>query len=430
MKSVWVACRDCAAIQQLPPPPGRGRLECCNCGRPLERTTGRSLDRALACSLATFLLLVPANFWNMMTVYIAGEPHSSPLFGGAIEFWQQGWPMAAMSLTLFGIILPFVHFGVLSVTLTAIRFGVRGTWVGTAFRYSQILDIWAMSDVVLIGAGIGYGRLASQTRVDIDPGGWCLVVAAAMTMLTRASLERRAVWRRLEMPPAEVPTGALACTSCDLVLPPEYEGKRCPRCTAVVHRREPFSVLRCAALTAATWFLMPIAYGYPMSQFWKAGIPESHTVIDGIRLLFEHGFWYFGIVIFFVSVIFPFTKVVSLTWFMLGVRRGWTKRLRFKTDLYRFVDEVGRWSVLDPFTVMVFLPMIQLGQLGHFQAKGGCEAFLATVILSMIATRLFDPRLMWDAASSGRTLRVEPKVARGRRTAAPHRGSQVPAQAG
>lgn len=178
---------------------------------------------------------------------------------------------------------------------------------------------------------------------------------------------------------------------------------------------------------------MPIAYGFPMSEFWKAGIPESHTVIDGIRMLFQHGFWYFGVIIFFVSVVFPFTKVVALTWFMLGVRRGWSGRLRFKTDLYRFVDEIGRWSVLDPFTVMVFLPMIQLGQLGHFEAMGGCEAFLATVVLSMIAARVFDPRLMWDVAKRRPALRVEAKVSREKSRvglANARSRQEVPAQAG
>jgi hypothetical protein len=32
-----------------------------------------------------------------------------------------------------------------------------------------------MSDVLLVGAGIGYGPVASQTQVDVDAGGWCVV---------------------------------------------------------------------------------------------------------------------------------------------------------------------------------------------------------------------------------------------------------------
>lgn len=397
--ALLIACRDCAAIQQLPPPPKKGRLECRQCGRTLEATTGRSLDGALACSFTTLLLLFPANFGSLMTLYIPGIPLSSHLYQGIVIFWRQGLPLAALVLALLGIVLPFVHFALLTVTLAAIRCGVRDKWVGIAFRYAEKLDVWAMADVLLIGAGIGYGRVASQARVHIDIGGWCLVAAAFMTMLTRASLERRAVWRRLEMPAAEATSASVSCTSCDLVLPPAWVGARCPRCAARIHRRHPFSVIQCAALTLATWVLMPIAYSYPMSTFWKLDTPMTNNIINGIEALFQHDFWYFGIVIFCVSVIFPFTKVLGLTWFLLSIRFGWTEHLRFKTGLFRFVDEVGRWSVLDPFTVLIFTPMIQLGQIGHFDARGGTEAFLATVVLSMVAARVFDPRLMWDVAA-------------------------------
>ena len=373
-----LACRDCAAIQRLPPI-ASGRLECWQCGRPLEMRTGRSIDAALACAISVLLLLLPANFLTLMTVHIGGISASSVLPSGLAVAWSQGWPLVTIILALEAVVFPFIRFGLLSLTLAAIRFGRRDKWLGTGFRYSEIFDQWAMFDVLLIGAGIGYGRMASQLSVTIGAGGWCFVAASFMTMITRASLERREVWRRLSSEPAWSGPGAISCTSCDLLLPPEAEGQRCPRCRAKVHRRHLFSETRSMALLLAAAILTPIGYGYPMSELWKAGSAESHTVIDGIRLLFVHGFWYFGVVIFFVSVIFPLTKLASLAWFLISIRRGSSWRLRAKTKLYRFVDEIGRWSTLDPFTVMIFSPMIQLGQLAHFDFMGGAAAFLATV---------------------------------------------------
>lgn len=399
-----IACRDCAAIQRLPPPPKRGRLECVQCGRTLEKCSGRSLDAALACSIATLLLLLPANLMPGMTVHFAGISRSTKLASGLSVIWQQHWPLVAIALGLFGVILPFVRFGLLSLTLAAIKFGARNRWVGMAFRYSEVLDVWAMVDVLLIGAGIGYGRIASQIPVDIDPGGWCFVAAALMTMLTRASLERRAVWRRLEMPPREVGPHPVACTSCDLVLPREADGRRCPRCAARVYRRRPYAMMQCLALTLTTAILTPVAYGNPMSEFWEAGVPHPHSIINGIELLFENGFWYFGIIIFCVSLLFPLTKLAGLAWFMTSVHYRSGRWLRRKTQLYRFIDDVGRWSTLDPFAVMIFVPLGQFGELAHIQVMGGSPAFLATVVLSMIAARCFDPRLMWDAARARRSV--------------------------
>jgi paraquat-inducible protein A len=149
-----------------------------------------------------------------------------------------------------------------------------------------------------------------------------------------------------------------------------------------------------------------------MSAFWEAGTPQPHSVIDGIYLLFTHGFWYFGVIIFCVSIVFPMTKIVSLSWCLASIWRGSAARLRRKTQLYRFVDDVGRWSMLDPFTVLVFAPMVPLGQLAHIDFMPGCPAFLATVVLSMLAARRFDPRLMWDVALHVEAERADDRINR------------------
>lgn len=402
MAASLIACSDCGAIQRIRQPVRGTVVACRQCGRVLENSNGRSLDAALACAITTLLLLLPTNLMPLMTVRVAGIAVSTHLGSGILVAWRQGWPLIAIVLGLLGVILPLIRFGLLSITLTAIRLGMRGPRVGMAFRYCELLDQWAMSDVLLIGAGIGYGRIASQISVRIDAGGWCLVGAAAMTMLTRATMERRAVWRCLETPASQPGRNALACTHCELVLPPGMQGRRCPRCQAVVHRRRPGSVQYCAALLIATTALTPIAYGYPMSELWEIGRPHPHSVIDGIQMLFQHGFWYFGVIITLVSLIFPLTKLLALTWFLFSIWRRSTRRLRTKTKLYRFIDEVGRWSTLDPFTVLVFAPMAQFNQVAHIDFLGGSAAFLSTVVLSMLASHALDPRLMWDAAETGR----------------------------
>lgn len=406
-----IACPDCAAIQRMPSSPAKGWVECWRCGHVLERTAGRSVDVALACALATLLLLIPANFMSVMTVRLAGITSSTHLASGLVTSWRQGWPLLAVVMGLLGIVLPFVRFGLLAVTLGAIRFGVRGHWLGPAFRLCQKLDLWAMADVVLIGAGIGYGRVSSQIPVHIDIGGWCFVAAAVMTMVTRASLERRAIWRRL--PGTNTEGGTIACTSCDLVLSRDAQGGRCPRCAAPVHWRRPFALMQCTALLLACWFIMPAAYGLPMSAFWKFGEAHPHTVIEGIELLFHNGFWPFGVVLVVVSIGVPFAKLIILSWLLAAVRWRWSWWLRRRTRLYRLIDEAGRWSNLDPFTVMVFAPMIQFDSIAHFDVRIGSTFFLASVVLSMLATRVFDPRLMWDAAEAG--------------GAAPDRSKHVPA---
>lgn len=77
------------------------------------------------------------------------------------------------------------------------------------------------------------------------------------------------------------------------------------------------------------------------------------------------------------------------------------QRLRLKTRLHRFIDELGRWSNVDVFTVAIFIPLIRFGDLASSRAAPGSMAFTLVVFLTMIASRVFDPRLMWDAAERG-----------------------------
>ncbi len=386
----------------MPPPPERGHLECLRCGNVLERTTGRSIDAALALALTTFILLFPANTMSLMTVRAPlGIVSSTHLFSGIQIIWFQGWPVMALVLAAQGVLLPFIRFGSLAAVLAAIKLNRQGPWIGTVFRWSERLDLWAMADVLLLGGAIGYGRVEALIPVRIDPGGYCLIGAAFLTMLTRAMLDHRAVWRRIGAPAHAVAPDAVACVECDLVLPGAMTGKRCPRCRARLHRRRPHAMLQTTALTAAAWALLPVANYFPMSVFYEGPKIDAQTIFRGVELLFQHGFMPLGVLVFVASIGIPVSKLVALTWFLISVWHRSDRHLVRKTKIFRWVDEISRWSNMDPFTIVIFTPMVQFGQLAHFGTGGGSPAFLAMVVLSMVASRTFDPRLMWDAAEQG-----------------------------
>jgi paraquat-inducible protein A len=85
-------------------------------------------------------------------------------------------------------------------------------------------------------------------------------------------------------------------------------------------------------------------------------------------------------------------------WFILSVRRRSRMHLVAKTKFYRVINEIGRWSNADPFTIAVFVPLMTFNGLAFSNAAWGATAFIAVVVLTLLATLCFDPRLMWDAA--------------------------------
>jgi paraquat-inducible protein A len=91
-----------------------------------------------------------------------------------------------------------------------------------------------------------------------------------------------------------------------------------------------------------------------------------------------------------------------MSWLLLSIRSGSNQKLGLKAELYRVISEIGRWSNMDVYTIAVFTPVVQFGQIARFQAGRGAPAFLAVVVLTMIASEVFDPRLIWDAAGENR----------------------------
>ena len=399
-----IACTDCGTLQDIPPLPWGAIAICPTCDNRLERTNGRSINGALACASATFVLLFPANLLPLMHVSMMGMTRESRLGSGVVTLWQHQWVIMAVLVAAFAVILPFVRFGLLSLVLALLRLGHRPHWLGRAFRWSLHLDQWAMPDVFLIGCAVGYSRIAAAMPVKIGWGGICLIFAAFLCMLSRAALDTRAVWRVLSpecaAPPEDQP--AVACRFCDLVRPGAAEGSRCPRCGLTLSARKPDSMLRTAALVITGFVLFFPANLYPMSVDRQFGVLVPHRIVDGIMELFQAHLWPLGVLIFFTSIAIPLLKLAGLSWFLISVWHGSRHRLVPKTRLCRLIDEIGRWSCVDIFTIAVFLPLMQFGGMVSTDAANGAPPFLLVVVITMLASHTFDPRLMWDAALAPR----------------------------
>jgi paraquat-inducible protein A len=258
-----------------------------------------------------------------------------------------------------------------------------------------------MPDVFLIGVFIGYERVHQHLDARIGLGGLCFIAAALLTMLTRATLDRRLVWRSIAperiAPPDEE---SLSCTACDYVAPLSWEGRPCPRCALTLRARKTDAVVRAAALSLAALMLYIPANLYPMTSATEAGGDTHHRIVDGVRELFQAGLWPLAIIIFCTSIAIPLLKLLGMGWFIASVLRRSRRHLKLKTAIYKLIDELGRWSNVDIFTLVVFVPLIQFDGLASARPEPGGTAFTLVVTLTLAASRLFDPRLMWDVAEA------------------------------
>jgi paraquat-inducible protein A len=394
-----IACPDCGTVQQLGAPPPDSFACCARCEGILERRAGRSLTAGFAFASATLILLVAANALPVLEIGFAGARRASHIASGVAILVHEDWLLLGFAIAAFGIVLPILRFALLTASLGALHLGRRPSWLGPAFRWAAELAPWSMADVFLLGAVIGYSRIAVHLSPQIEAGGWCFIAAAFLAMATDGSVDRRTAWRAIG-PEREPPAGrpVISCTACDLVLPLDQEGSHCPRCGSRLRARSPDAMPRAAALVAAGFLLYLPANYFPMTSYVQLGREQTHTIISGISQLFDVGMWPLGVLIFCTSIAVPLLKLIGLSWLIASVRRRSRRALMTKARLHRLIRGIGRWSNVDVFTIAIFAPLLQFGQLATVRAGIGAEAFASVVVVTMLATRSFDARLMWDAA--------------------------------
>jgi paraquat-inducible protein A len=171
------------------------------------------------------------------------------------------------------------------------------------------------------------------------------------------------------------------CHSCGRVEPVDME--HCPRCHAPLHLRKPDSLQRTVALTIGAVILYFPANLLPVLRVEStlSGTRQS-TIISGVVQFWQEGDYPVAAIIFLASVMIPVLKVLAILVLCLGAHFGY--RPRVLTQLYRITEYIG---------------VVQLGSVIAINAGEGAFAFAGVVVLTMLASHSFDPRLIWDAAA-------------------------------
>ena len=195
-------------------------------------------------------------------------------------------------------------------------------------------------------------------------------------------------------------SGLLACSLCGVLnAPPQRQARLCcARCGSVLHQRKPHSLQRCSALLIAAYVLYLPANLLPVLETGKIGGERKwDTILSGVLQLFHDGAWPLALVILVASIGVPAAKLVSLTYLLLSVRFASAAYRRGRTQLYRVLDFIGRWSLVDIYVGGLLVGLVRFEPLAEISPGPGAIAFGAVVVLTMFASRSFDPRLLWDA---------------------------------
>ncbi|WNL16363.1 paraquat-inducible protein A [Aliarcobacter cryaerophilus] len=150
------------------------------------------------------------------------------------------------------------------------------------------------------------------------------------------------------------------------------------------------------ALTICAMLLYIPAMVYPMMVVTQFGVNLESTIIEGIISFLEHGSYFIAFVIFLASVAIPIVKLFALFFIFLSLRINVKMTNKTKILIYKYIEAIGKWSMIDIYVVALMASIVQLDEL--FNIKGGVAAtsFSLMVIITIFAAHRFDTRIIWD----------------------------------
>jgi len=200
--------------------------------------------------------------------------------------------------------------------------------------------------------------------------------------------------------------GLQGCEGCGLLSRPAAgaDHGRCPRCGEELHFRKPASLQRTWALLISAALCYVPANVLPVLTTTTVAGSDSDTILQGVVLLWSPTGWPLSLIVLFASIMIPSAKILSLAYLLVTVQRGSIESQGQRVRLYRTVELIGRWSMVDVFVDAFTAALVQLQPLMSVAPGPGLPFFAAVVVLTMLAVESFDPRLIWDASSAREVL--------------------------
>ncbi|WP_312511799.1 paraquat-inducible protein A [Massilia sp.] len=428
-----IGCHDCGCLYQWQPLSVRERARCARCHLELYRwhASGPTAqtDAMVALTLAAVLVFILAQTFPIVNLRLAGMTSGVTLLQAIGVLWGEGMGVIATMVLLCAVVFPGIELSALLYVAIGLRRRRRVPGFNLVLRTVQGARHWAMTEVLMIGILITVIKMTSLARVEPHPG---LFAFAFLTILCAIVMryEPRALWaladRQVPQPddvrraqaaahhghhhhhhrePAEL----LACDTCGLVNRLDAQAaatdgarthEHCCRCGAALHRRIPNSIGWTWAMLAAATLLYIPANILPVMYTQSVGGTEGDTIMSGVLLFWNTGSPGLAIIIFIASVVVPVSKLAALAWLNGSAQLRSRKAPLARTRTYRVVEFIGRWSMLDIFVVTLTVALVRFDLVAVITAGPGAIAFGCVVILTMVASRQFDPRLIWDPIDS------------------------------
>lgn len=399
----FLICRECDWVT-VNLSASKKSQSCTHCGATLTPTL-KPPTFSLVYSLCALSLLLISLYAPFLEINIMGIINKISLFDVLLMLYQTNEFFLAIVLFCFVFCFPTILL-IIQIFLLLPFFMTKTVKKFLLIIYFQ-LKLWTLPEIFMAGVCVSFIKLTSYGEISFFAGFWTFCFFVFVYIKATLFFPYGAVWDQVEKEcfitqKVQVNQSAMSqnirlCHCCYAVLPSDQT--LCFRCGVKGATRRPF------ALQVTVGFLISAAVLYlpanilPVMQTVFLGASEGSTILDGVIYMWGEGDYPVALIILCASVLIPLFKITGL--FLLcsfchlkaektvQTCRKWTK-------LYNVIEMIGKWSMIDVFVVIILMSLIQNGQMVAVSPDHGVYFFASVVIITMIASKQFDPRLIWD----------------------------------
>lgn len=366
---------------------------CPRCNMKLYKGGNKLLGGNLAIAVTCLLLFVPSHFFPFISIRLIGVMIPATLPSGTFTLMNEGFVGLGLLILFCSSIAPLLVS--LSVILTHIA--LKNRWF-TSFKKSlvviQFLKHWMMLDVFLVSVAISCVKLQDYSDIYVGVGLYGIILLQLFCLMLISRVSVRHYWEAWHRETDfNFVNKQVHCTHCHLSQP--YSAS-CFRCHTKLTHRKPYSIQKTwALLIAAAAFVFP-ANIFPISILFNNGQRIEDTIFSGVAYLIVKDMHGIALVIFVASIVVPVAKIIGLGYILFSIQFKQQILKKQRMFIYFVVKWIGKWSVMDLFVISIMMTLVDRGQILNFTPGFGAVAFGVVVVLTMLATDSFDPRLIWD----------------------------------
>lgn len=396
-----IICHDCGCLHDCDLLKSDAEVRCGRCDARLYDRSYRWFEKTAALTVAGLLLFVISNVFPFLSVELSGVSYSTTLLSGVGAMLAREQYLLGVLVLGAIFIFPLLELLCLSFLLSTYAMQVRIPGQRTALSILVALRPWSMLEIFLLSIIIALVKMSDYFTFDPGPGLYSIFPLVFCLVGANRYFNKHKLWNWIlehNVFYKDASATYAACEQCRALLDTSVlaHHDQCPRCYKKVHVRKQHSFQKALALTISAAILYVPANVYPILYSTRLGETQGDTILSGIANLFESGLWVLALIVFVASILVPVLKILTMSVLLYSVRFRSKRFIKYKTETYRWIEFIGRWSMVDVFVVILLVALVQFGFIADIEAGEAVIAFGAVVILSMLATEAFDQRLLWD----------------------------------